>query len=511
MATRLKPAAKIAIFALIAGAIFGSYIMFKDKLPTGKQAGDISGMMSSGSSSSSDVIKIGVVTWGGYAGGQYFNRGFKANSQSQFTQKYGFDVEFIVLDDFNQSREAWKSGNVDLLWATIDAFPTEASGLASYKPVFLFQADWSRGGDAIVVRRGINSVQDLKGKSIAVAEATPSHTFLLWVLDAGGLKISDIDIKVAPSAIDAASMFKNKQVDGAVVWSPDDEDCITTVNGSKVLTSTKKATNIIADGFFVKKDYLDANRTKLAQLIEGWFIGADEINTSEQAKREASKILASGLNMPEDFTYKAINNVRLTTYGDNLDFFGKNPSYRGVTGKELYNKMSQVYGALNLTGGRVPNWEVISDPTILNSINLQASGSMAGEQQHKFSEPTAQIKEAPAFSSKPVSITFASGSASLNEDAKYTIDETFIDIAKAFPTSNIRIEGNTDITGGRELNISLSKKRANSVMQYLISQHGFQQNRFVIKGNGPDKPVCTPASSERCFSANRRTDFQLLE
>ena len=34
---------------------------------------------------SDDVIKVGVVTWGGYAGGQYFNEGFEA-----FVQRISF-------------------------------------------------------------------------------------------------------------------------------------------------------------------------------------------------------------------------------------------------------------------------------------------------------------------------------------------------------------------------------------------------------------------------------------
>ena len=55
-------------------------------------------------------------------------------------------VEFEVLDQFVPSREAWKNDKVDLLWATIDAFPTEAGGdLKQFDPVVLFQADWSRG------------------------------------------------------------------------------------------------------------------------------------------------------------------------------------------------------------------------------------------------------------------------------------------------------------------------------------------------------------------------------
>ena len=170
-----------------------------------------------------DVIRIGVVTWGGYAAGQYFNEGFEANRDSRFYKDYGFMVEFEVLDQFVPSREAWKNDKVDLLWATIDAFPTEAGGdLKQFDPVVLFQADWSRGGDAIVARRGITKVADLKGKTIAVAELTPSHSFLLWMLEAGGLTQDDVKLVPQEDAIQAAAIFKSGRVDAAVVWSPDD-------------------------------------------------------------------------------------------------------------------------------------------------------------------------------------------------------------------------------------------------------------------------------------------------
>jgi len=140
------------------------------------QTDNVSGSGNSGSSNaprtntnatggipSQNIIKVGVVTWGGYAGGQYFNEGFEPSKQSRFYKDYGFALEFKVLDDFVASREAWKQDEVDLLWATIDAFPTESGALGQFDPVVLFQADWSRGGDAIIARRGINSVEDLRG------------------------------------------------------------------------------------------------------------------------------------------------------------------------------------------------------------------------------------------------------------------------------------------------------------------------------------------------------------
>ena len=72
-------------------------------------------------------------------------------------------------------------------------------------------------------------------------------------MEVSGLKETDVKVVKVANAIDAASLFKNQQVDAAVVWSPDDMSCVQSVSGSKVLQSTKEASNIIADLFFVKK------------------------------------------------------------------------------------------------------------------------------------------------------------------------------------------------------------------------------------------------------------------
>ena len=67
---------------------------------TGNDRSSSSSSSNTSSSSGDDVIKIGVVTWGGYAGGQYFNEGFDANERSRFYRDYGFKVQFEILDDF---------------------------------------------------------------------------------------------------------------------------------------------------------------------------------------------------------------------------------------------------------------------------------------------------------------------------------------------------------------------------------------------------------------------------
>jgi len=518
MGSRLTPFSKLLITLLIVAAIVlgGRWVLnntdFGKNLKNKADAAQTDSPTNEAENSEapSDAIKIGVVTWGGYAGGQYFNEGFKANTNSRFYKDYGFQVDFKVLDDFVASRDAFKRGDVDLLWATIDAFPTEAGEMADIQPQVVLQADWSRGGDAIVVRRGISSVADLKGKKIAVAELAPSHSFLLWLLEAGGMTEKDVTLIKQASAIDAAEAFKAQQVDAAVVWSPDDEACLSAVAGSRVLESTKSASNIIADVFIAKKDWVEQNQKRMQQLYEGWMKGAAEINSDPAAKQKAAKILSENFEgVSQEWAVKAIENVRLCTHGDNLNFFGQNPDYKGVTGERLYGRMTQVYTDLGYIKGRTPSWREIANSTAVRGTTLSGVEN-APEGQKTFTEVTKKEgTEKETIATKRVSINFRSGEFQLDENAKYIIDKEFVEIAKAFANARIRIEGNTDNVGNKTSNVALSQKRAEAVRDYLVKEHGMPRNRFIVIGNGPDNPVGSN-DSEDGKAKNRRTDFELV-
>ncbi len=508
MARRLTTFSKFLIVLLVVGAAaFG--IRYLQKSGAFNNVSNNSSDSTTTPGKDDDVIDVAVVTWGGYAGGQYFNEGFKASEKSRFYKEYGIKVDFKVLDDVDASLAAWKNGEIDVHWYTVDAFPTILSGLKDFDPVILWQADWSRGGDAVVVRRGLTSVGDLKGKKIAVAELTPSHSFLLWLLDAGGMSVNDVEIVPQPNAPAAAEAFKSGNVDAAVVWSPDDEACLRAVPGSRVLESTKSASNIIADIFFAKRAYAEKNRDKLQKLYEGWMKGAAEINSSASNKNKAVKILSEGLGIPEEDARVAINNVRLVSHGDNVNFYGLNADFKGVTGERLYLKMSNDYQKLGFADNNTPGWRTISYPYLVQNTRLSGAQNDA-EQQKVFTKVTSeQAKTVEAIATKRVSISFRSGEFQLDENAKYIIDREFVDIAKAFGNARIRIEGNTDDVGSRASNIALSQKRAQAVADYLVREHNMSPDRFIVIGNGPDKPVASNTTADG-KAKNRRTDFELV-
>jgi OmpA-OmpF porin, OOP family len=104
-------------------------------------------------------------------------------------------------------------------------------------------------------------------------------------------------------------------------------------------------------------------------------------------------------------------------------------------------------------------------------------------------------------------VAFLLGSAQLTDQAR--------EEAKVFATAlqlpelaskRFRIEGHTDSSGSRALNLDLSKRRAQAVADYLASL-GVNSARLEVRGYGPDKPLARHSASS---PENRRVEAELL-
>ncbi|MFC5743857.1 peptidoglycan-associated lipoprotein Pal [Dyella tabacisoli] len=73
------------------------------------------------------------------------------------------------------------------------------------------------------------------------------------------------------------------------------------------------------------------------------------------------------------------------------------------------------------------------------------------------------------------------------------------------PTSQVRLEGNTDERGSREYNLGLGERRGNAVSSALQSAGGSASQQNVIS-YGKEKPVCRE-HNEDCWGKNRRVEI----
>ena len=218
-------------------------------------------------------LVVAINTWAGHSPGIVFNNGMDPNPGSSYTKKYGLDVKFVLLEDPAAKLAAFRKGDVDIMWDTVDNWAREASILAeqSQKAKSVIMQDWSRGGDGIASLASINSIEQLKGHKIACTQFTPSHFLLLYLLAQSGLSPADRasveqSIIFTQDAPAAAAMFKARQVDAAVTWEPDLSGAVTARgNEAHVLVSTTAATNIIADTLVARQDLIDRYPDKIGR------------------------------------------------------------------------------------------------------------------------------------------------------------------------------------------------------------------------------------------------------
>jgi NitT/TauT family transport system substrate-binding protein len=449
-------------------------------------------------------IKVAIVLWGGYAGGIMANNGMLPNPDSTFTRDFGVQVELLQIDDFDKSRDAFRAGGdkggVDIMWSTVDAYALEYGGLSKLSPKAIMQYDWSRGGDAIAVDASIKSVADLKGKRLACAEATPSHFFALYVLTQGGLTNRDVNWVFTSSAVDAANVFKAGKVDAAVSWSPDVYVAAREREGGHILASTKEATNLIADIFVARGDFLEQHPEDARRFVAGWLRGVDMVRKNPDKAAVLLQKSLTGVNTLDD-AKGMLDDVKLPDYGENRAFFNPQGS--------IVNYFSIYQSAQNI-------WRKIGKISSVNPRFLEAaaeffpgaSTSVAeSKPEFEFKAPAPRSSAAPILT-KTVSIYFPSGASVLDENAKAVLDSQVVDLAATFGSAYLRVSGNTDNVGSRDANVRLSRARADAVAQYLMTK-GFERNKFDVVGNGPDKPVASN-DSDAGRAKNRRTDFEVI-
>ena len=89
-------------------------------------------------------------------------------------------------------------------------------------PRIFQQVDWSNGGDGIVVREAVKTMADLRGKTVVLAQNSPSHFFVLNALINAGVQPAEVQFKFTQDAFQAAAAFNgDKSLAGVVSWAPD--------------------------------------------------------------------------------------------------------------------------------------------------------------------------------------------------------------------------------------------------------------------------------------------------
>jgi NitT/TauT family transport system substrate-binding protein len=453
-------------------------------------------------------LVVGINTWAGHAPGIVFNNGMDPNGGSSYKTKYGLDVKFVLLEDPSAKLAAFRSGQVDIMWNTVDNWAREASILAenNQNAKSIIMQDWSRGGDGIVALSTIKSIEDLKGHKIACTQFTPSHFLLLYLLAQSGLTPADRadvekNIIFTQDAPAAAAAFKAKQVDAAVTWEPDLSSAVTARgNEAHILVSTQHATNIIADTLCARQDVIDQAPETVRDFVRGWLDGIEMIKNNPNPSYE---IVARALKLDSETVSGMLSGLKLTPYADNAQFYGLTGAkahYETLfdTAFVIWRKKGLVNRPVDAKG-----WV---DTRFLQAVASYYPGQRVEEAQVVARAPSE--RDVPILHQQ-IQIQFTPGSDEIMPGSYLLLDKLG-ETMTSFGNTVLRVEGNTDSTGSASGNVSLSDRRAQSVKNYIVKNFpNIPPTRFQTIGRGASNPIAEN-TTEAGRQQNRRTDIKVI-
>lgn len=232
------------------------------------------------SAAQAGTLSIGHTTWVGY-GTLYL-----AQDLGYFKEK-GLSVELPTIEEASMYMAAQASGKLSGSASTLDE-------ILKYRPQFCFKAvaalDESYGGDGVLVGKDVNSLQDLKGKAVAVNEGSVSQFWLNYLLKNAGMKMSDLTIQNM-TADDAATAFIAGRVPAAVTWEPH----LSTVREKKtgkVLVDSSSTPGVIVDVVALSCDVVDKQQDDVKALVAGLY---KAVQYTKEHPKEAYAIMAKGV------------------------------------------------------------------------------------------------------------------------------------------------------------------------------------------------------------------------
>jgi NitT/TauT family transport system substrate-binding protein len=221
---------------------------------------DRKGGQSSNDALYSGKITIGTETWPGYM------PLYVAEDQGFFKEE-GLDVtikRYIGLGELSKDYLAGKmQGRANL---TLDAVNEALEGL-SHRVVLAI--DYSAGADAIVARKGIDTVSDFKGKKVAYEPGTLEEFFVGWALLQNEMSLSDI-VPVHANPEESAQLLKAGQVDVGVSHEPFLSQSIQSGTAHAVYTS-KDAPGLITDILTFRADFVEAHPGTIQAILRAYF------------------------------------------------------------------------------------------------------------------------------------------------------------------------------------------------------------------------------------------------
>lgn len=189
--------------------------------------------------------------------------------------------------------------------------------------------DISHGGDVIIAKQDIHSLNDLRGKRVGV-EANALGAFMITRALEFAEDLGIDELRVVPLTNDQhAKSFENNEVDAVVTFEPVKSQLINI--GGRVLFDSKRIPDEIIDVLIVKKDVGLDKADAIERVVAGYFRALHYISENSA---EANRIMGGYGGLSKSEFQKVMSGMRIPGLEENHRLIGgDNPELVSTSGR----------------------------------------------------------------------------------------------------------------------------------------------------------------------------------
>jgi len=236
-------------------------------------------------------------------------------------------VQLVEYPSASEVLRAFRNQAIDGMVISLD----ELFGLAAdgFQPRIILVVDVSHGADVVVGRRGMRTMRDLKGKSVAVESSALGAFVLSRALAVNGMQASDVNV-VHLESNEQPSAFEKGQVDGAVTFDPYRAQFLRA--GANTLFDSTQIPGEIVDLLAVRATVLEKHPRAVQALLTGWF---DAIDYMKSEPNDAARRMGIRQQTTGEQFLEALQGLHIPTRDENLRMLGGTAPEMAVTGRRL--------------------------------------------------------------------------------------------------------------------------------------------------------------------------------
>ena len=283
-----------------------------------------------------EPLKIGYSDWLGYCA-------FEVAKQKDWFKEAGVDVQMEFFD-YGGSLDAFNANKLDAV--TVVSTDALVNGSNGAKSKIIALIDYSEGADMIIGKPGVNSIKDLKGKSVGLEVTLVEHLLLLKALEANGMKQSDIKF-VKTKTDDTPQTLASGKVSAVGAWYPIAGQALKQVAGSKALFTSAEAKGLIYDVLAVTPTSYAKHKDDWAKVVAVFYKTVDYL-MDPATKPEAAKIMAAKVKVDNVDEYiKSMEGCHYLTLAEAKAAFKKADGLSSIYGSmdigNKFNMANKVY------------------------------------------------------------------------------------------------------------------------------------------------------------------------